>query len=472
MYLIYLRSNLSKPPANSKMPRILLIVTLIALLSACKVITPEVPHLPASTLDTLPLPDSKIDVPITIDLDSIFADLDRRIPAELNGSGNLGPGQYRYGIQRPPFTLSWSGTTLDLTDHAQGSAGGYIKNPLTKNWTKVCHCDFNVDLGINAGFTLADNYTLSAHARLTRFDADACQLTLANFDATPVIRSAATEAISKALDHLNDDISRYDIRKLVQPYWAKLFQPVKIDDIGYISLNPSQIRLENLNGSAHQLTGTIGITAKPVFSLANPGPPTVIPPLPVISRQDASGFNVYIDARIQYAELNRLAKAHLDNNKIAVGKTGYFMIKNAEIYGIGNNHLLIRIDFKGKQNGLGYRGRLYFTCLPVYDTASGQFYISDIDFDTHTREKLLAKAGDWILNSAIKTFLHDQIHFDLGAQVNSVKEQLNALLNKPIGPNIRLAGHIDSLSLLGILPVKDYMLMRFNTTGTLSVNKD
>jgi hypothetical protein len=103
---------------------------------------------------------------------------------------------------------------------------------------------------------------------------------------------------------------------------------------------------------------------------------------------------------------------------------------------------------------------------------SGQFYISDIDFDTHTRERLLAKAGDWILNSAIKTFLHDQVRLDLGAQIHSVKEQLNASLNKPIGPNISLSGHIDSLSLLGILPVKEYMLMRWNTKGSLAVIKN
>ena len=199
--------------------------------------------------------------------------------------------------------------------------------------------------GINAGFTLSASYALSAHAKLTRFDADACNLSLANFNATPVIRPIATDAIKKALDHLNDEVSRYDIRKLIEPYWVKLFQPVKINDIGYISLNPSHIRLENLNGSAHQLTCTIGITAKPVFSLANPGPPTVTRPLPVISRQDAGGFNVYVDARIQYAELNRLAKTHLDNHKIAVGKTGYFMVKNAGLYGVGNDHLLIRMDF-------------------------------------------------------------------------------------------------------------------------------
>jgi len=199
--------------------------------------------------------------------------------------------------------------------------------------------------GINACFTLSASYALSAHAKLTRFDADVCNLTPANFNATPVIRPIATDAIKKALDHLNDEVSRYDIRKLIEPYWVKLFQPVKINDIGYISLNPSHIRLENLNGSAHQLTCTIGITAKPVFSLANPGPPTVTRPLPVISRQDAGGFNVYVDARIQYAELNRLAKTHLDNHKIAVGKTGYFMVKNAGLYGVGNDHLLIRMDF-------------------------------------------------------------------------------------------------------------------------------
>jgi hypothetical protein len=452
------------------MMRLLFGLALLVGAAGCGVIKPAMPDLPRSAIDVTPLPDSKIDVPITISLDTLFASINKEIPAEFSGSGDIGPGQYRWSMDRAPFDLIFSGTVIDFTDSARGSAAGYIRNPLNKSLSKVCDCAFGATLGFSARFALNNDYSLSAGMRLTRFDADACNLSFTRVDVTPIAKPVAAKTIGEALARLNERISRYNVRQLIQPYWARLFQPVRVGDMGYLSLNPSQVRLENLSGSAHSLTAGIGITARPVFSLTNPGPPAVIPPLPAISTQDASGFDVYVDARIQYAALNQILRTHVVNNKIAVGRNGYLLFTDAAVFGLGNDHLLMKTDFRGKQNGIGYKGHLYFTCIPRYDPVSGMLYISDLDFDTHTREKLLARSGDWILNSVIRAFFKDQLRFDVGAQINSIKDQLNASLNQPIGLKMNLAGNISSLSLVGILPENESLLMRFHATGAVSVN--
>ena len=351
-------------------------VIAVFVVASCRTIKPVEPHLPVSTIDTAPLPDSRIDLPISIDLDSIVAGANGKIP--------LG--------------LSFSSPTVDLSDQAHGSVDGFVKNPL--------------------------------------------------------IRAA--------------------VKKIVQPYWARLFQPIKIGDIGYLSVNPLEVRVENLTGSVHRLSATLGVTARPVFSLRDPGPPATIPPLPTISNGHASGFSLYVDARIQYKALNDLLKARLENKRMPVGQAGWITIRRAELYGVGNHHLLVRVDFKGRLHAdawVGYRGRLYFTCLPVYDQVSGELYVTELKFDTYTRENLLARAGNLILNSALEVFLKDQIHFDLGAQIDGVKKQLNTAINKPIAPKMNLSGEISSLSLLGILPVSDCVIMRFTAAGSLAITK-
>ena len=357
--------------------------------ASCRTIRPGEPHLPVSTIDSTPLPDSRIDLPIRIDLDSIFTGLGRKIPV----------------------------------------AGGLLQ-PIA---------------------------------------AETIQRGLAELN-----QRGSTALNQRGLATLNDKIEQYHVKQLVQPYWAKLFQPIKIGDIGYLSMNPSEVQVENVTGSGHQLSAMLGVTARPVFSLRDLGPPTTIPPLPTISNGHASGFSLYVDARIQYNALNDLLKARLENKRMPVGQGGWITIRRAELYGVGNHHLLVRVDFKGRLHAdawVGYRGRLYFTCLPVYDQVSGELYVTELKFDTYTRENLLARAGNLILNSALEVFLKDQIRFNLGTQINGIKSQLNTAINKPIAPKMNLSGEISSLSLLGILPVSDCVIMRFTATGSLAITK-
>jgi Domain of unknown function (DUF4403) len=451
------------------MPRtVVVIVTVLFIVPACRVIQPHPPVLPPVALEATPLPDSRIDLPLTIDLDSVYTDIDREIPMELSGEGKLGPAQYQWTLQRKPFEIA-TDTLLHFDDQAQGTLTAYVKNPLNKKLSKVGDCHFDVDFGFVAQLALTEHYSLDARLRLTRLEAKACNLQVAGVDAAPDIQSILTSTLQEALTRLEGKLRQQNLTKLIQPYWAKLFRPIRFGDLGYLSLNPSQIRLENFSGSAHALSAAFGITARPIFSLTNPGPPSSIPPLPVITQSNDTGFHVYIDARIQYTELNRLLEEHVDNQKMPVGAKSYIMIQNAEVYGSGNNHLLVRVDFKGRQSGIGYKGTLYFTCLPVYDPKTGQFYISEIEFDTYTKEKLQAKAGGWILNSAIKTILHDQLHFNLGDQLNGIRDEVNASLNQPIDPNFQLTGKVDTLVLVGILPVKDHILVRLHAEGTLGV---
>ncbi len=320
-------------------------------------------------------------------------------------------------------------------------------------------------------FRLAADYSLSGNASLTQFDLNACNLKVANFNITPFLKARTTDAINHALSRLNQKINQYNFRQVLQPEWDALSQPIKIADIGYVVINPSAVRLSPPTGSGHTLNLEAGVTAKPVFYLNNPGK-VAVGPVPNISISDGNGFNLNMDVHLDYIPLNNLLKTTIENKEITDGTKSYLVIKDASIYGTGNNHLLIKVKFTGKQGVVPYHGILYFTCIPVYDINTGNFYINDIDFDVNTITMLREGPAAWILNSAVKKYLGSQVHFNVGAQINVIKDKLNQSINKQIGQHVALAGNVDSLSLQGILPLKDYILVRISTSGSLAVKVD
>jgi len=445
-----------------------LVAVLMIFLTSCGSIKPDVPDLPQSHINSTPLPDSKIDVPITIDMTQVLNDFNSRVPAEFSGDGSAGPGQYRWDIKRKPFVVSLSGDSLHITDAAHFTGGGYLKIPFTDQLKKICACESDVTIGIGAKLDLLNNYSLPGNARLTQFDLSACNLNIGNFDITPIIKPRAIDAINKALTGLNQKITQYNFRSLLQPAWTALNQPVKIGDIGYININPSAVRIGHPSASGNLLNLTAGITAKPVFYLADPGknPAT---PIPDISKgYGSNGFNLNMDVHLDYKPLNEILKSTVADKKITDGSNGYLIIQDAEIYGSGNDHLLIKVTFSGKKT-VPVHGILYFTCIPVYDINTGNLYISDISFDVGTIKKLKEGPAAWILGSALKKYLGTEVHFNVGDQITGIRAKLNQALNGQAAPHVFLSGSVDSLSLQGILPVKDYILVRLSTTGKLAV---
>lgn len=449
------------------MKNLVTVIFLTILFTSCKVIKPDQPNLPPSPISSTPLPDSKIDVPVTFDLSSVFADFNNKIPSNFSGGGPVGPGRYVWSIQRAPFNLSLSGNSLNVLDNAQCHGAGIIR-VLGRDVT-VCSCDVTAVIGLNAAFNLLNNYGLSGNVTLSQFSVTPCKLTFANFDVTPILVPAATRAINSGINSLNQEINQYSIIKTVQPAWGSLLQPINISGIGYLLLNPSAVRLETPTGNQSTLHFPIGITAKPVFYLANPGP-TPYSQIPNISNAAGNGFNVNLDAELAYKPLNEILNKAIQKQKITFGNKGYIKIKNAEIYGIGNNHLLIDVKFSGKYGWVCYHGNLYFTCIPNYNTSTGILYISEVNFDPGTVKAINDKAASWILNTTIKTFFNDQVHFDISNQINSLKSTLNQSINRQLSPTISLSGSVNSLNLQGILPKKDTLLIRVSTAGNLALN--
>jgi hypothetical protein len=172
-----------------------------------------------------------------------------------------------------------------------------------------------------------------------------------------------------------------------QPGWDALFKALPVADIGFLSINPSAVKLDKPTGTNSILNVAGGITARPVFSLTDPGVVTPTP-LPDISAVDGNGFNVYVDMHLQYAEFTALLKKNLSGKRITIDKKGFIDIRDISVSGIGNDHLIVKVDFHGKYKCLCYNGSLYFDCLPQYDGVSRELVVSDINLIPSTEQSI------------------------------------------------------------------------------------
>ena len=451
-----------------QLKKLALLSSSLLLLYSCGSIKPAAPELPLSQLNETPLPESKIDIPLSINLEDILNDNSSKIPSQLTGEGKVGPAKYTWQANRQPFGLTFLGDTMHITDEAQFNISGFIKNPFNGQWTNIASCNADLHIGISTHFGFSNNFTLFKNTHLTQFDLNACNLNIAGLNITPGIKPQARETFGKLLDTLGRRIDNYNIKPLIQPVWASLNKPVKIGDIGYITINPSAVRVGQLVTSGNTLSMVAGITAKPVFSLSDPGKSTSTTLPDLTGGNGGNGFNLHLDIHLDYQQLNQMLNTTIANKEIPVGTKGHLLIKSADIYGAGNDHLLIKVNFSGHQNGIPYHGLLYFTCLPVYQPETGNLYVSNIDFDANTITRLKEGPTVWLLDAGIKKYLHDQLHFNISGQINNLKSELNQTFNQPIGPRIALAGNIDSLTADGILPLKDYILLRVSASGNLS----
>jgi len=84
----------------------------------------------------------------------------------------------------------------------------------------------------------------------------------------------------------------------------------------------------------------------------------------------------------------------------------------------------------------------------------------------------LLKAADWLFNKKITNELSKYARFDLTSYIDTAKVNINNELNHEWVKGIRSYGNINDIKLVGIYPLKQFLIIRSNCTGDLSVKVD
>jgi hypothetical protein len=462
---------------------ILLIGLMIRFNSYSQKINPERPDLSPANFKLDSLPNSEINIPIQINLKPVYTMAEKsvdtvftspRYPDEWVQEGC--DVRYKYMFRRSPLQMKTTGTSLNL-----GFTGFYkivgstrlcVSGVAVSPWTPACRCGFGSEgeRRVNVSFsnTVGIQPDYKVKLNITRNEPqplDKCEVCFWGQDITKQVMGGLTTELDAAKKDLDKRYGTVDLKPRFQQVWDKLNKVYNLFGLGWLKINPQKIRINNLFTLNDSLYIFLGLTAKPSISFEKPAEQSSwVPNLGTFSRKP--GFSIFLDAVLSYDSLSAILNQQLvgkefDFKKLFIKKK--FIIDSCKIYGAGNEKLVIKVNFSGTNNGV-----VYLLGKPVYNKDKRSIEVTDIDFDIKSKNILLGSA-DWLFDRKITKEITKQARFDLGGYIDTAKTTINAQLNQEWIKGIRSYGNISDIRLIGIYPMQQYLVIRSNCTGDLSV---
>ncbi len=432
------------------------------------------------TIDSLP--ESQIDIPLQINLKPIYTLAEKNVDTVFT-SPNYPDSwvqadcatRYKYRFRRSPLKMSMNGTTLNLgfMGYYQiiGSTRACVNGTVLSPWSPACRCGFSeperrVNIGFTSTFKLLPNHLLTT--RIVRNEPqplDKCSVCFWGQDVTNSVMNGLKAELDLSKKAMEDSFGTLNLRPYMQQAWNRLNEVYVIPNVGYFSLHPKKLRMENINAKNDLLNINIGIAATPVISFAKPdATPTPVPDLSTAN--NPGGFNIYLEAALQYDSLSKVLDGYLVNKRFEVSE-GLFkkhvLIKQTSVSGSENGDLLIRVDFEGS-----FDGAIFFTGKPVYNAEKKAIEVQEMDYDLKTRN-LLLKTAKWLFNKRIVNELKKYTSFELATYYDTAAATLNNWLNKEWTRGIKGSGSVNNLQLTAVHALPQHLLIRSNCVGQLSV---
>ncbi|MBN8667821.1 MAG: DUF4403 family protein [Chitinophagales bacterium] len=460
---------------------LLLSLFILATTHAQKII-PDKPLLSQTDFKLDSLPYSEINLPIQIDLKPIYLMAEKNVDT-LFSSPNWPDGwvesgcdtRYKYQFRRGPLRLKGSSNQLDLdfTGYYKiiGSTRLCVGGAVLSPWTSPCRCGFaegdrRVEVGFTSKLAIQSNYKLlNSVIRKEPVAVDKCTVCFWGQDITDQVMKGMASELDLSKKAITDSFGVVDLKPQVQQFWNQLSASYNLNGLGWLKMNPQSLRLNRFVIRNDSLNLALGLVARPVISFEKPEDlPTLVPNLSAASVK--GGFNIFLDAVLNYDSLSQLLNQQMigktfDLNKGLIKKK--ITIKESRIYGIGNEKVIIKVTFSGSNSGT-----VYLTGKPFFDSASRKLAISEVDFDIKTRAFLL-KSAEWLFSKKIIQSIEENSRFDLGSYIDSAMAMANQQINREWVKGISSYGQLDRLTMVGIYPLSDKLVIRSNLGGQLAV---
>ena len=256
-----------------------------------------------------------------------------------------------------------------------------------------------------------------------------------------------------------------DLKSRFQQVWDQLNKVYNLFGMGWLQINPQRIRINTIFARNDSLNVNLGLSARPVISFEKPVEQSSWLPN-ITDFTNRPGFNIFLDAMLNYDSLSRILNSQVEGKSFDLNKglvKKKFVFKDCNIYGSGNEKLIIKVNFSGTDDGT-----LYLVGKPVYDHNTKMLEIKDIDFDIRSKDALL-KAADWLFNKKIVTEISRYAKYDLTSYIDTARSRINQQLNQEWIKGIHSRGNITDLRLAGIYPMSKHLVIRSNCSGAFSV---
>lgn len=457
-----------------KAPRYLALMPVL-LLSACATPTIEAP---VNAPVEVAVPDagvSTINLPVTIDLDALRAEVLRRVPSPLvTGSTtqvvkvNMQPAAASKSVAAPPCNDNSLSCMAEKAKIAATVAANSLPavNFVAPVETQITHqvflrdlnmrmngnqfvvdvtADFSIATRINSPLTTIGVASCGVNEAMPRIQftlpgtvkwgdkgvlnivkgqwalkwLKPCSLTALNLNAEsilnlPLVRSKVEEAISSAIE---TNMGAVGLKPILEKAWPAINEPREVQPGVWMVLNPQQVGFADLVGQGKTISTAIFIAARPQI-VSGAKPALKLPPVPEVQVLPKSeGFHIALRGDVGLEKANELLNAQLANKPIdAGGKT--VLIEKLRLYGSGEKAV---IGLTLKQP---VQAEIFLLAKPVFDAEKNEVRFEEVEYSLATSNVLL-KSASWMLSGTFRKTIQEKAKFsfdqDLADQMSKLR---------------------------------------------------
>jgi hypothetical protein len=452
-------------------------------LISCKPIAPIAPTVVVGTYSPPIQQVSSFTIPVEMEMKSYFKAADDAVPFEFKGKeSQCEDVSYDYKFNRSPIKIEGKegkSSSLEIGIEIEG------KYALNLNYCAKCTDLFSkegscvtpriyascgvdepmrrIKVDYNTKIDLKPDFSLDSKTNLGNvIPKDKCQITVFNYDATGKLVQEVKGALGDLSKVIDKEIESLEIKKEVESIWKTINVPNKIEDYGFLYMNPEKIGVENLSMKGTKLKFKVLIEAYPKVTLNEVKYQEKL--LPNLSKvKETEGFNLNLDLIANYDSLSSIINRELAGKTIDI-KKNKIILEKAKIYGAANQQLSIEVDFSGSKSG-----KLFFLGTPNFNDSLQEISFPDLSFELQTKNALL-KSAKWMFNDKITKKIRELTRFNMSGILEESRKKIELELNKQIDANIYLSGKMSQVKVKTIFPDKENLIIQTNLLGNLNVN--
>jgi Domain of unknown function (DUF4403) len=411
---------------------------------------------------TLPeLPFSELDIPIKIAAAPVMAKAEKLVPAEFTSEAwpdFIHPScdfRYKYRFIRTSLQVSCINNLINIRFGGNYQVSGSkclctAGIPVTP-WISG-NCGFTpqplrkVNMALSSNLLFLPNYQLRTITTISQIQpVDKCEVSVFSSDITQLVMDSIRSSLAAFSSALDQSIAGLSFTKFMTQFKDSSYRKIAFGKYGYFLLNPSAIRIGQLNYAKDSFSISLGLSCKPQFS-SDPVNHTPLPAsLPALLQTESrNGVRLYLSMNYDYDFLTKILRDSL-HNKVFEVKGRTIVVKDASLRSIDNHQMELRIDFAGSNHG-----SIYIRGTPVLDTAKQTLSIPDIQYSLEG-EDLALKIARSLFRNKIRNTIQGKSYLDISAYLNANKTIIDKQLNHEWAQGIFSSGFLREAKIIGML---------------------
>lgn len=444
----------------------------VVLLGCGRTLQPLPPQSSGHTMAVDPLPevDSRITIPVRVDLAPIIDQAQSEWPREYTGGAHPCSGlRYRYKVERRGMKVIGQRKTLAAhLSLGYGFQGEYCAGcimeicvnppiPFSCGWDEPMR---RMEVEMESKLTLDPRWRLITETRFTHLKpVDECRVTFARVNINDELLKQLQPNLAELEKAIDRESSAFPLKSYIQPLWSALQEPIPLDELGFLHIKPAALSVAEWSFKGTELDLTLGLRARPeVLPDFKASKPTALPDLS--QHQPGGGFQIYTDLTLPYSKLSGLMTAFMDTIWLGSGKNR-IRISGVRFFPAGRK-LGMELSFTGSKKGV-----LFLLSVPEVDQATRRLYLKELDYDLNTRN-LMLKSAHWLLDEKIKRKLSEHMVFELKDLYEFASRSIQGSLNQKRDRGVVLSGNLTRLEYAGHALGNDALRIRVLASGEIS----